>query len=254
MKMNMDENLLEVINRLSSLRPVFQNETDFKFALAWEIQKKFPDWSVRFEYKPPNLKRRIFVDLWIEGDETYAIELKYKTQKWVGNVKGESFNLLPVRAQDLGRYDFLKDVERLESIVSTHDNVKGYAIILTNDWTYWNLSTQHGNQNVPGGLGDEFRIHDGKIINGELTWHMEAGAGTLQRREKTITINGKYKLKWKNYSTVTNDGTSYKTASHVPRTMLKDLGVTAEQAKTLGSAMQYHGYGEFRYLFLEIKS
>ncbi|SVC38601.1 uncharacterized protein METZ01_LOCUS291455, partial [marine metagenome] len=46
----MNGNLLGIIDRLSSLYPIFSNEADFQFALAWEIQKKFPDWSVRFEY------------------------------------------------------------------------------------------------------------------------------------------------------------------------------------------------------------
>ena len=206
----MNGNLLEVINRLSSLRPIFNMEADFQFALAWEIQKKFPDWSVRFEKKPPNLKDRIFVDLWIEGDETCAIELKYKTRRFDIDVKGESFNLLNQGAQDLGRYDFLKDVERLENIVSAHDNVKGYAIILTNDSSYWKSTATET-------IDTKFRIHDGRVLNGELAWRPEASSGTVRGREKPIKLTGTYKLNWKDYSQVS--GTSY---------------------------------GKFRYLFLEI--
>ena len=206
----MNGNLLEVINRLSSLRPIFNMEADFQFALAWEIQKKFPDWSIRFEKKPPNLKDRIFVDLWIEGDETCAIELKYKTRRFDIDVKGESFNLLNQGAQDLGRYDFLKDVERLENIVSAHDNVKGYAIILTNDSSYWKSTATET-------IDTKFRIHDGRVLNGELSWRPEASSGTMRGREKPIKLTGTYKLNWKDYSQVS--GTSY---------------------------------GKFRYLFLEI--
>tara|TARA_B100000953_G_C17759589_1_gene338497 strand:- start:4 stop:564 length:561 start_codon:yes stop_codon:yes gene_type:complete len=185
-------------------------EADFQFALAWEIQKKFPDWSIRFEKKPPNLKDRIFVDLWIEGDETCAIELKYKTRRFDIDVKGESFNLLNQGAQDLGRYDFLKDVERLENIVSAHDNVKGYAIILTNDSSYWKSTATET-------IDTKFRIHDGRVLNGELAWRPEASSGTMRGREKPIKLTGTYKLNWKDYSQVS--GTSY---------------------------------GKFRYLFLEI--
>ena len=206
----MNGNLLEVINKLSSLRPIFNMEADFQFALAWEIQKKFPDWSIRFEKKPPNLKDRIFVDLWIEGDETCAIELKYKTRRFDIDVKGESFNLLNQGAQDLGRYDFLKDVERLENIVSAHDNVKGYAIILTNDSSYWKSTATET-------IDTKFRIHDGRVLNGELSWRPEASSGTVRGREKPIKLTGTYKLNWKDYSQVS--GTSY---------------------------------GKFRYLFLEI--
>ena len=206
----MNGNLLGIIDGLSSLRPIFNMEADFQFALAWEIQKKFPDWSIRFEKKPPNLKDRIFVDLWIEGDETCAIELKYKTRRFDIDVKGESFNLLNQGAQDLGRYDFLKDVERLENIVSAHDNVKGYAIILTNDSSYWKSTATET-------IDTKFRIHDGRVLNGELAWRPEASSGTVRGREKPIKLTGTYKLNWKDYSQVS--GTSY---------------------------------GKFRYLFLEI--
>ena len=206
----MNGNLLGIIDRLSSLRPIFNMEADFQFALGWEIQKKFPDWSVRFEHKPTNLKDRIFVDLWIKGDQTSAIELKYKTRKLDVNVKGESFNLLDQSAQDIGRYDFLKDVERLENIVSTHDNVKGYAVILTNDSAYWKSPTTET-------VDAEFRMHEGRILNGELAWGTEAGAGTMRKREKPIKLTGTYKLSWKDYSQVSSTS-----------------------------------YGKFRYLFLEI--
>ncbi|HIO32695.1 MAG TPA: hypothetical protein EYN25_03915 [Candidatus Nitrosopelagicus sp.] len=206
----MNGNLLGIIDRLSSLRPIFNMEKDFQLALGWEIQKKFPDWSVRFEHKPTNLKDRIFVDLWIKGDQTSAIELKYKTRKLDVNVKGESFNLLDQAAQDLGRYDFLKDVERLENIVSTHNNVKGYAVILTNDSAYWKSPTTET-------VDAEFRIHEGRILNGELAWGTEAGAGTMRKREKPIKLTGTYKLSWKDYSQVSSTS-----------------------------------YGKFRYLFLEI--
>ena len=206
----MNGNLLGIIDGLSSLRPIFNMEADFQFALGWEIQKKFPDWSVRFEHKPTNLKDRIFVDLWIKGDQTSAIELKYKTRKLDVNVKGESFNLLDQSAQDLGRYDFLKDVERLENIVSTHNNVKGYAVILTNDSAYWKSPTTET-------VDAEFRMHEGRILNGELAWGTEAGAGTMRKREKPIKLTGTYKLSWKDYSQVSSTS-----------------------------------YGKFRYLFLEI--
>ena len=40
-------------------------------------------------------------------------------------------------AQDLGRYDFLADLMRLESMVSKEPNLTGYAILLTNEPRYW---------------------------------------------------------------------------------------------------------------------
>ncbi len=43
-----------------------------------------------------------------------AIELKYKTRHLLGIVGGEIYDLGDQAAQDLGRYDFFKDIERLE--------------------------------------------------------------------------------------------------------------------------------------------
>ena len=63
----------------------------------------------------------------------------------------------------------------------------------------------------------EFRIHEGRILNGELAWGTEAGAGTMRKREKPIKLTGTYKLSWKDYSQVSSTS-----------------------------------YGKFRYLFLEI--
>ncbi len=49
---------------------------------------------------------------------------------------GESFTLLDHGAQLLGRYDFLKDVSRLQQVVAVNPAVRGYAILLTNDSSY----------------------------------------------------------------------------------------------------------------------
>ncbi len=51
-----------------------------------------------------------------------AIELKYKTRHLLGIVGGEIYDLGDQAAQDLGRYDFFKDIERLERFVRSGES------------------------------------------------------------------------------------------------------------------------------------
>ena len=67
------------MNRLSEIRPLFHSEADFQHALAWQLQKQYPDVSVRLQYRSPHLTQRGYVDIWLaDGAECVAIELKYK--------------------------------------------------------------------------------------------------------------------------------------------------------------------------------
>lgn len=107
------------MQHLAAKRPVFHSEADFQHALAWELHERYPHCSLRLEYKPPHLNAPIYLDMWVHSSETtLAIELKYKTRAGHLEFEGESFDLLHHGAQPLGRYDFLKDVERLEHVVA----------------------------------------------------------------------------------------------------------------------------------------
>ncbi len=191
------ENVLSSsLEKLSQSRPVFHIEADFQHALAWQIQKDFSELEIRFEYKPQNISDRMFVDLWIkdESGNNFAIELKYKTRKFEETVHDEKFKLMDQSAQDLGRYDYLKDVQRLEKIVSTHPKTTGYAILLTNDSGYWNTPTSNATVDA------DFRIFDGKTIHGKLEWSEHTSTGTTSGRTKPLDISGNYLLKWSDYS------------------------------------------------------
>ncbi|GFN40554.1 MAG: hypothetical protein YK1309IOTA_1960003 [Marine Group I thaumarchaeote] len=174
-------NISEILGDLSLHRPLFQIEADFQHSLGWEIQKQNLNCSIRFEFKPKNVVNKIFVDLWIkdESDLVYAIELKYKTRKLNVLLDDESYELLTHDAQNLGRYDFLKDVQRLENIISKNHNVKGFAIFLTNDHSYWKIPT--GRQTID----ENFRIHEGKTIHGELSWLKGASEGSTTEERKS---------------------------------------------------------------------
>lgn len=153
----------EILSSLSRSRPIFHSEADLQHALAWEIHQKWQSCSMRLELKPPYLNNRIYLDIWVALDDTIiAIELKYKTRRLHVNVEEETFDLLDQSAQDIGRYDFIKDIQRLEDIVFDRDNIVGYAIFLTNDSAYWSIPRDI--QTVDA----SFRIHHGRILTGEL--------------------------------------------------------------------------------------
>jgi hypothetical protein len=65
-------------------------------------------------------------------------------------------------AEDCGRYDYLKQVEKLEKITMGGDNINGIAILLTNDHLYWNPPTKSLT------VDSNFRIHENRILTGEL--------------------------------------------------------------------------------------
>tara|TARA_B100000378_G_scaffold164479_1_gene132430 strand:+ start:152 stop:814 length:663 start_codon:yes stop_codon:yes gene_type:complete len=207
-----------ILTELAVKRPVFQNEGDFQFELAWKIKTKFPNWRIRFEKNLTDLdndKRRM--DLWIEGDNTYALELKYPTRTLSHEVNNEIFKLRNHSAEDYSRYAFLNDIQRMEEVVSNNTDVKGYAILITN-----NMSI-----GVPPTKDDvadfQFRIHEGRIINNEkLDWIRKEGGQSYGQMENPIKLRGTYKFNWKDYSELKNKN---------------NLPVTN---------------GKFRYLFVEI--
>ena len=187
--------LADIIQNLSESRPIFHSEADFQHALAWEIHTQIQNCEIRLEYKPQHIMQRFYVDIWCsKKDCITAIELKYKTRRLYTNVKGETFHLLSQSAQDIGRYDFLNDIQRLEEIVLKSRNVVGYAIFLTNDSAYWS----YPRKNHP--VDADFRIHQDREFTGNLNWDSNTSAGTKRDREETIQIKNTYNLTWRNYS------------------------------------------------------
>lgn len=190
-------NMRAILMTLARKRPVFHSEADFQHALAWEIQTQHPEMNIRLEYRPPAPTIRMYVDIWATmADAVTAIELKYKTRRLTTVVDGEAFALLDQSAQDLGRYDFLKDVQRLEGIVAGQPNAVGYALLLTNDSAYWQTA---GRDTVDV----NFRLHHGRDLAGPLGWGANAGAGTMRGREAELLLRGPYRLVWDEYGIAT---------------------------------------------------
>lgn len=184
-----------VLAKLAKRRPVFHSEADFQHALAWELQLADPTAQIFLEKQVAVDGPRVHLDLLVRAtDHELAIELKYKTRavKWIHD--DEVFSLRDQSAQDISRHDFIKDIQRLEKYVQARPGSEGYAILLTNDRTYWSESKKVDSVDA------EFRLHEGRFICGQVTWGAKASAGTKHKREEILTLLGNYKMSWSDYS------------------------------------------------------
>lgn len=183
-----------VLDRLAGIRPIFHSEADFQHALAWQIKAEYPEARVRLETRP---ERGIHLDLFVglSGCRT-AIELKYLAARFVGVVGDEQYELPNRGAHAISRYDFVRDVSRTEQCVRNGYADRGWAIALSNDPSYWT----RGRKANP--VDEAFRLHDGRILNGLLSWGPNVGAGTTRGRETAIKVSGSFSCRWRSYSEV----------------------------------------------------
>lgn len=187
-----------LLRRLAFERPVFHSEADFQHALAWTIHVHHPTASVRLEVPIECRGKVIHLDLLVSIDgEKSAIELKYKPRALDCVVGGEQFRLKHQGANDHGRYDFLKDIERIETLTASGLVSSGTAVVLTNDPLYWSRGREQANDRA-------LHLHEGRELGGTLSWAPTAGAGTIRKREAPIELKRLYKCAWCEYSDVPN--------------------------------------------------
>ena len=145
---------------------------------------------------PPAYNPNIYIDIvvWLEG-EIYPIELKHLTKKMTAAIAGETFYLKNHGAQDLGCYDCIKDIWRLESLSKHIEGYKkGYTVWLTNDLFYLKPPTN------PYVGYYQFSIHEGAIKDGIMFWGDKVGQGTTRGREQPWTLLNSYTINWHDYS------------------------------------------------------
>lgn len=208
-------NIQKIIQELAKKRPIFHSEADFQHALAWEIQKTYQDnTKIRLEKLYEFDGKKCYIDLVIEtGDMIFGIELKYKTKmpksiQYLKCDKEEHFYLKNQGAQDLGRYDFIKDICRLEEfcnhpeVISINKNIVCYAILLTNDLSYKKERKENS-------IDFDFGIHQNRNLYGILKWSERASAGTTKNREKPLILSSSYHLSWEKYSEIDNQTFEY---------------------------------------------
>lgn len=186
---------LDIVNVMESLsreRPIFHSEADFQHALAWRIREMLPECRPRLEF--PFAPKRLKLDIWLAGARI-AIELKYRPRKLNQHFLGEHFELRDQSAQDTGRYDFIRDIARLERATeSPLSATAGFAVMLTNDPLYWKPAQ---GKDIPNDAA--FRLEDGRMIEGEMAWSDDAAPGTTKGKEEPLRLKGRYEANWRNY-------------------------------------------------------
>ena len=180
-------------------RKLFHSEADFQFALAWEIQTRYPDADVRLEYCPvtvPNMHIDILITL---NGNVYPVELKYKTLGFDGAVDAEAYHLKSHGAQDIGKYDCLLDLQRTEKYRSALQNFAcGFIVWLTNDPLYWSAPKRAGT------MAGAFDLSNGSVKSGVLRWAPHTGEGTQKNRTEPIRLADAYTIRWHDYSKLSN--------------------------------------------------
>ena len=183
-----------IMKGLAERRPIFHSENDFQLALDQFIPETIAGSEILLEFNP-FARGNSRIDIWIPS-EGIAIELKYPTQRLNITYKGRRFALKEHSAQDIQRYDFVRDIRRLERVVSERQEaIRGFAVLLTNDASYWNPP-------APGWQSTQdaaFRLH-GMKLNGTCAWSEGAGEGSIKGREAPIVLKGTYNPDWRNYS------------------------------------------------------
>lgn len=178
--------LEQVMEALSRKRPIFHSEADFQFSFAQAVTALAPKVECRLERPMLNTAtgRTEYLDLLCSGapGET-AIEFKYFTRRWSGEVGGEAFELRAHAATDLLRLHFVHDIVRLERFGFPRPAL---AVLLTNEPGLWRRSTRKPRDR-------DFHLHEGRQLSGTLLW----ADGTYA--PNTRDIQGTYALTWHNY-------------------------------------------------------
>lgn len=201
-----EEDIREFLDKeLEEKARVFLNEWDFQMNL-YLFLTHIKGYKVHLEYVVPlkffvekNKKKYPFankeninIDIVIEKEGLfYLIELKYKTQR--ATIKFERFgeiNCVSLKDQSripMSKYDFWKDVARLEFLKESFEKVKGgLCIFLTNNETY-----TKGDK----GISEEFTMKKGEPHSGELKFK----EGELKEKNPAFSLLGEYQIdKWYN--------------------------------------------------------
>ena len=130
------------------------------------------------------------------GKDIIPIELKYCT-KCLPIEETEGIILKNQGAELIRRYDYIKDISRIESmrkaVGEKYNFVCGYAVFLTNSSHYWEESEGWENH-----FDRDFRFHAGKgTIGGKMSW-TEGTGGTTKGREKPL-VTETYEVRWRDY-------------------------------------------------------
>jgi hypothetical protein len=171
---------------LESNQELLFNERDFQMHLATWLRNsdnRYDDVDVEY-YVPWQVldgyvwESELRLDIVVKKDGEYCpVELKYKTKKVERQITrfGEALHdkvivMKNQGAQDLGMYDFWKDVRRVELVRNRFERVKGgLAVFVTNDHLYTKGSKPTSNNYLFGMAGEAARSTKKHWANPEST-------------------------------------------------------------------------------------
>ena len=99
-------------------------------------------------------------------------------------------------ANDISRHDVVKDITRVEAILADRYADFDCVLVLSNDRSYWQPPLRAGS------IDAAFRLHEGRVLAGTLSWAARAGAGTTKGRDAPLHLADRYVCRWRDYSRV----------------------------------------------------
>ena len=203
-------NLIEIVQQdvfafLESNNELLFNERDFQMHLATCLRNSanhYDDVDVEYYVPKTELKNYIWdselrLDIVVKKDGEYCpVELKYKTKKVekqltrFDEVLHDKVVVMKNQgAQDLGMYDFWKDVRRVELVRNRFKNVKGgLAVFVTNDPLYTKKSRENSNNFL-------FNMDEGEHGTDK---HWQNPESTCPKTHPNFEVEREYAIKWHN--------------------------------------------------------
>lgn len=123
--MDLKPMIKSIIDSFLKSGPVFSNEQQFQFALAWSLKELIDDCEIILEQpiflmEKDVVVEKMYIDIVVKYEgKYYPIELKYKTANKQIEYKdsdNNSYYTFNQGAVETGSYDFLWDIKRLERL------------------------------------------------------------------------------------------------------------------------------------------
>ena len=193
----------DVMAFLESNNELLFNERDFQMHFATWLRNSanaYDDVDVEYYVPKTELDNYIWdselrLDIVVKkGGEYCPVELKYKTKKverQISRVDEAMHDKVVVMknqgAQDLGMYDFWKDVRRVELVRNRFERVKGgLAVFVTNDPLYTKKSRENSNNFL-------FNMDEGKH---SVVKHWQNPESTCAKTHPDFEVEKEYGIKW----------------------------------------------------------
>lgn len=190
---------------LESNNELLFNERDFQMHLATWLRNSANSYDdVDVEYYVPRQELDNYIwdselrlDIVVKKDGEYCpVELKYKTKKVERKISRFDEDLTAdvvvmknQGAQDLGMYDFWKDVRRVELVRNRFERVKGgLAVFVTNDGFYTKGSKESSNNYLFGMAGEAARSTKKHWANPE---------STCAKTHPNFEVEREYSIEWR---------------------------------------------------------